>query len=85
MARRSVHSPISSKEFNDGLTGIGMSEHEFCKLTGQDIRRVRAWLASEDNIPPWVRSWIAMAAHQDASDDAHARVQEAIVEPRARA
>lgn len=46
--------PMSAADFSRALRNLKMDRDTFCRLFGQDQRKVRRWLSGEMRIPDWV-------------------------------
>lgn len=45
---------MSAADFSRALRNLKMDRDTFCRLFGQDQRKVRRWLSGEMRIPDWV-------------------------------
>lgn len=54
MAKRFEYRRMDAGEFRADLQGIGMGYLAFSRIFGQDERRVRKWMAGQEDIPVWI-------------------------------
>ncbi len=79
MPARFDYRRLSPEQFEQALETAGISAREFAKITGMVHRRVGKWVAGEDDIPPWVASYMALLTLPGALKMARAVAAETII------